>query len=79
MTRIRAYEWLAGKLLVRSALLRAARMLPEDAHELRHLWAALNSGNSDGCAEGSACILDRDALSQFSEHYPRIYGSAPPE
>lgn len=56
MSRIRIYEWLAGKLIVRSARLRASRMNPEDAHELRHLWAAINSGNSDGCADG--CQLD---------------------
>jgi hypothetical protein len=32
-------------------------MAPEDAHELRHLWAAINGGNSDGCGDG--CLLDR--------------------
>lgn len=56
--RIRFYEWLAGKLLVRSARLRFARLDPEDAHELRHLWACLHAGNSSSCERGAACHLD---------------------
>jgi hypothetical protein len=34
-------------LMVAAARLRARRMLPHDAHELLHLWAAVNAGNSD--------------------------------
>jgi hypothetical protein len=35
--RIRFYEWLAGKLLIRSAYLRIARLGPDDIHEVRHI------------------------------------------
>jgi hypothetical protein len=57
MNRIRLYERIAGRLLVRVVRLRARRGNPEDAHELRHLWAAVNAGTSDGC-DGAACTLD---------------------
>lgn len=62
MSRIRFYEWLAGKLLVMSARLRARRADGlSDAHEIRHIGAALYAGNSDSCADGRRCFLD-DAL-----------------
>ena len=61
--RIRLYEWLAGNLIVRSARLRARRMGPDDAHEFRHLHAAILAGNSSPCAPGGAdCHLDRDLM-----------------
>jgi len=52
-------EWLAGKLLVVAARLRADRMASGDAHEMRHLLAAVEWGNSDECGPiGEHCILD---------------------
>lgn len=48
----------AGRLLVASARARKARMGPSDAHELRHLLACLEAGNSDPCNGGTACTLD---------------------
>lgn len=69
-------EALAGRLLVAAARERAARGAPADAHELRHLWAAINAGNSDVCDGGSACQLDSRALAEWSRNYPRAY--APP-
>ena len=57
--RIGLSEHLAGKLLVRSARLRAHRGGPNDAHELRHIGAAIEAGNSDPCDEGRDCHLDR--------------------
>lgn len=70
----------AGRLLVASAKLRVERAGPGDAHELRHLWAAINAGNSDPCGEsGESCHLDAAAIKSWSEQYPQMagYGSAP--
>lgn len=47
----------AGRLLVASARARLARMGPDDAHEVRHLGAAIEAGNSDD-EEPFACRLD---------------------
>lgn len=58
MNRIDLYERWAGRLLVRSARLRLRRMGPDDAHEVRHLHAAINAGNSDPC-QGGMCSLDQ--------------------
>jgi hypothetical protein len=58
-----AIEQEAGRLLVEAARIRAARLGPDDAHELRHLWAAINAGNSDPCgANGESCHLDVAAI-----------------
>lgn len=69
---IRFYEWLAGKLLVRSARARLRRSGPDDAHEIRHLYAAVNAGNSDPC-KGGSCHLDealmRSPLSAWGEDW----------
>ena len=62
----------AGRLLVESARIRAARLGPDDAHELRHLWAAINAGNSDPC--GETCHLDADAIARWTEQYPKVMG-----
>jgi hypothetical protein len=72
---VRLYEWLAGKLIVRSARVRAHRSGPGDAHELRHLWAAINAGNSDGCEDGAKCHLDRLTLPT----YPEVWTATPSE
>lgn len=55
---IRFYEWAAGKLIVRAARARGRRGGPGDAHELRHLLAAITAGNSDPCDGGRTCHLD---------------------
>jgi hypothetical protein len=73
MSRIGAYEWLAGKLLVRSARLRLRRLTPEDAHEMRHIWAALNAGNSD---HGPACPLDTLTPPR---NYPEVWAIPSPD
>jgi len=63
---IKDIEWIAGKLLVVSAKLRKDRMAPGDAHEMRHLLAAVEGGNSDGCGPiGEDCILDREAYRRW--------------
>lgn len=54
---IRLYEWLAGKLIVRAYKARTERGGPEDAHEIRHLYAAVWTGNSDHCTK-AMCSLD---------------------
>lgn len=61
MNRIDIYERVAGKLLVRSARLRLRRLGPDDAHEVRHLHAAINAGNSDPCRDGM-CSLDKAGM-----------------
>jgi hypothetical protein len=50
-------EETAGRMLVQSARLRMARASREDAHEVRHIEAALRAGNSDECEPGN-CALD---------------------
>lgn len=50
-------EYRAGKMLVESARLRSERMGPDDVHEMRHLLAAVEAGNTDG-EEPGACPLD---------------------
>lgn len=55
------YEWLAGKLLTEAARLRAKRNGPDDAHELRHLLAAITAGNSYQC-DSRPCFLTRDLM-----------------
>jgi hypothetical protein len=57
-------EWLAGKMLVASARRRVRRMGPDDAHEVRHLYAALVAGNSSDC-DPSSCKRDRDAIEAY--------------
>ena len=69
--RIRFYEWLIGKLLVRSAKLRVKRDAPGDRHEVRHLAAGLLAANSSPCDDG--CHLRPDTIRQlhkanFGEH-----------
>ncbi len=49
----------AGRLLVEAARARHMRNGPDDAHELRHLFAAIHIGNSDPC--NAMCTLD-DAI-----------------
>jgi hypothetical protein len=63
---IRLYEWAAGKAIVRSARLRAKRGGPNDAHELRHLLAAITAGNSDPC-EGGLCHLDAAMMQRLHD------------
>ena len=63
LTTPEAVEWLAGKLLVLSATQRVARGGPDDAHEIRHLHAALEAGNTDG-DDPAACRLDGEALAR---------------
>ena len=60
--RIRFYEWLAGKLLVMSARLRARRRGPDDSHELQHIGIALMGGNSD---HGPKCPIDYEVYRRF--------------
>lgn len=68
MNRIDLYEQLAGKLLVWSARLRMKRGGADDAHEVRHLYAALLAGNSSPCAIGGAdCHLDRDTMRKLHD------------
>lgn len=63
MSRIDVYEQLAGKLLLWSARLRLKRGGPDDAHEVRHLYAAFLAGNSSPCSIGGAdCHLDTATL-----------------
>lgn len=57
-------ERIAGKLLVRSARLRAKRGAPNDAHELRHLYAAIKAGDSSGCEY--RCTVDPAPFHQGS-------------
>ena len=42
-----------------------------DAHEARHLMAALRAGSSDHCKEGLECVLDApkpgDAVAQLKD------------
>ena len=51
-----ALEAKAGKMLVEAARLRLARGGLNDAHEVRHLYAAIQYGNSDD--ENDGCRLD---------------------
>jgi ferredoxin len=72
---VEAMEAEAGRLLVQSARVRASRLEPDDAHELRHLWAAINAGNSDPCGEnGATCHLDVEAIARWTEQYPKVMG-----
>lgn len=65
---IHFYEWLAGKLLVRAAKARARRSNGlEDAHELRHLLAAVTAGNSSPCAGGRSCHLDAQTMGRLHD------------
>lgn len=64
--RVRFYEWLVGKLIVRSAKLRAHRCGPDDAHELRHLLAAITAGNSSPCG-GGECHLDKALMQRLHD------------
>lgn len=68
-----AIEQEAGHLLVGAARIRAARLGPDDAHELRHLWAAINAGNSDPCGvNGEPCHLDVAAIRAWTAQYPAV-------
>lgn len=72
-----AIEAQAGRLLVEAARIRSTRLGPDDAHELRHLWAAINAGNSDPCGvNGESCHLDVDAIRRWTEQYPLVTGYA---
>lgn len=59
--RVRLYEWAAGRLLLSSYKARMRRAAPCDAHELRHIQAAIEAGNSDPCDDGRRCSLDNPA------------------
>ena len=48
----------AGRLLVAAGKARAERGDPDDAHEMRHLFAAVLAGNSSPCGNGADCVLD---------------------
>lgn len=50
-------EYIAGKLLVASAQKRKERDGPQDAHEIRHLQAAVVYGDSTTCYENNLCTL----------------------
>lgn len=64
----------AGLLLVEAARKRLARSGPNDAHELRHLLAAVEAGNSDPCGpNGEACSLDRLGLSLERDAQPGTF------
>lgn len=56
-------EQLAGRLLTESARRRLRRGDTNDAHEVRHLFAAILAGNSSPCGmTGAYCHLDRRTL-----------------
>lgn len=57
-----AIEADAGQMLVRAFHLRVNRGDPGDAHEMRHLRACVEIGNSDDCEGGANCTLDRAAI-----------------
>jgi hypothetical protein len=52
-----------GHMLVDAARLRMKRGAPGDAHEIRHLHAAITWGNTDDC-DPAACKLDRLARAE---------------
>jgi hypothetical protein len=52
-----------GHMLVDAARLRMKRGAPGDAHEIRHLHAAITWGNTDDC-DPAACKLDRLASAE---------------
>jgi hypothetical protein len=67
MSLIDAIEWTAGKLIVNAGRLRANRADPGDAHEMRHLYAALRAGDSTPCGRnGVDCHLDRGLIHDFN-------------
>jgi len=47
----------AGTLLSKAYLARMERGDPQDAHEMRHIHAAVKAGNTDDC-DPAACKLD---------------------
>jgi hypothetical protein len=55
----------AGRLLVEAARARHERSGPDDAHELRHLFAAIHAGNSDPCRD--VCTLDDEVLRRLHD------------
>jgi hypothetical protein len=62
---IRFMEWMAGKLILNSGRLRSRRGDSDDAHEMRHLYAALRAGDSTPCDHGRDCHLDRALIHDF--------------
>jgi len=71
--RIRFYEWAAGKLLVRSAKARNHRAALDDAHEMRHLFAAVTAGNSAPCDGGRTCFLDGEMMHRLHDaNWPEL-------
>ena len=59
-TLVNALEQLAGRMLVWSAKIRRRRGLPSDLHEMRHIEAALISGNSDLCVQGHCQLGEKE-------------------
>lgn len=66
--RIRFAEWLAGWLLLHSFRWRGKRQAPEDAHEMRHILAALTTGDTDTCNPAN-CKLDQEAFKYWREFW----------
>jgi hypothetical protein len=42
-------------------------MGPDDAHEMRHLLAAITAGNSSPCDEGRSCHLDAALMQRLHD------------
>lgn len=60
-------EQLAGHLLYESGKRRIARADLDDAHETRHLFAALRAGDSSPCGRaGRDCHLDAALIHDFN-------------
>lgn len=59
-----ALEKEAGRLLVAAAKARLERGGPNDAHEVRHLYAAIQYGNSDDETDG--CRLDTQLVADYA-------------
>ena len=60
----------AGRLLVRAYKARAERGDSQDAHEMRHILAAVETGNTDDC-DPAACKLDVQALHACDKDHER--------
>lgn len=61
-------EQFAARLLTESARRRLRRSDTNDAHEVRHLFAAILAGNSDPCGmTGAYCHLDRRTLNALHD------------
>jgi hypothetical protein len=66
------FEWLAGKLIVASARARLRRGAPGDAHEIRHLHAALVAGNTAGEDVCSLDFHEPDESWSYIDHLARL-------